>query len=261
MTESQANVRRYISKDRNVLLARADFRPVYADYLEHAAQWVGEPDGLVYTMMRQGLAAAGLYLTCRPLDENTAWTINFPEPPLNIFVSCDASSNRVVGRHFSEHVKAEADTRLIVQAVRRRGEPSMSILSVKGFDILDIFEQYYAQSEQLPVRFFELGETEFFMVMALPDVDEEWVRAISQDDSMAILEEPGTSLIEERPIAFACSCDRPRVLHMIGQIFKGKLDELFGEDETAEVQCPRCGKAYQIERENLSDQDAPPGVE
>lgn len=261
MTESQANVRRYISKDRNVLLARADFGSIYADYLKHTARWVGEPDGLVYTMMRQGLAAAGLYLTCRPLDENTAWTINFPEPPLNIFVTCDASTNRVVGRHFSENIKAEADTRLIVQAVRRRGEPSVSILSVKGFDVLDIFEQYYAQSEQLSVRFFELGETDFFMVMALPDVDEEWVRAASRDDSVAVLEEPGTALIEERSISFACSCDRRRVVHLIGRIFKGKLDELFGEDGKAEVQCPRCGEAYEIEREDLADQDKPPDAE
>ncbi len=257
MSQRDAVVERFISKDRNVLLAKADFGRLFRAYLEHSRAWVGDPDGLILIMMRQALAAAALYLTCRPTDENTAWTINFPEPPLNIFVTCDASAGRVVGRYYTDHVKAEPETRLIVQAVRRTGEPQLSILAVTGFDILSIFEQYYTQSEQLTVRFFELEEDRFYMVMALPDIDEAWLHDLTRDEVLALLEEETTQKIEERPVQFACGCSAERLAVVTGKMFAGRLDELFGDDAQLEAHCPQCGRAYELTRAQLEAQAAP----
>ena len=229
-----AEVQRFISRERNLLLARADFRPVFEEYVAHSRTWVGDPQGLVLKMMRQGLAAAGLYLTCRPRDETTAWTINLPEPPLNIFVTCDAGAGTVVGRYFTEHVKAAPHNRLIVQTVRSTGEPQLSAIEVHGFDVLRIFEEYYDQSEQLPVRFFELGNGDYLMLVALPGIDEPWLRALTPAEAAALLAAPDTSLIERRPVRFACVCSPEKIHEIVAGVFRGKADELFGDQPSVE---------------------------
>jgi hypothetical protein len=242
---------RYTSREHNVLAARGTFTSLFAAYRDHARRWVGDPDGLAYTMMRQGLAAASLYLTCRPRDEQTAWTLNLPEPPLNVFFTADAEHGRVVGRYYTEHVKATAHSRLFVQLARSRGEPHQSVIDVTGFDVLAILEQYYARSEQAVARFFELPDDTFIMLMALPGIDEEWLRALSAVDAAAFVAGPQVSLIEQREVDFACACDEARIHGIIASIFKGKLDELFEAESTAEVKCPRCGRAFTVTRDAL----------
>jgi hypothetical protein len=251
---------RYTLRARNVLAARGTFTALFEAYLEHARRWVGEPDGLVHAMMRQGLAAAALYLTCRPTDEHTAWTLNLPEPPLNIFFSADASRDRVVGCHFLENVQAGPHSRLFVQLARSRGEPHLSVIEVTGFDVLDILERYYVQSEQATARFFELPGQVFLMLMALPGVDEPWLREVTPEEARALLDGADSRWLERRTVVFGCACDEERIRAIAAGIFRNQLDELFGSDAAAEIRCPRCGRAFTISRDALERAlaDAPP---
>ncbi|MBP6875167.1 MAG: Hsp33 family molecular chaperone HslO [Candidatus Eisenbacteria bacterium] len=250
-----ALIDRFLHRGRNILLARGRFTDLFADYWEHSGRWVGEPDGLVSVMMSQGLAAAALYLTTRPPDEETAWTINLPEPPLNLFFVADASRGRVVGRFYDRHVRSEANSRLFVQRVRGADTPYESVIEVRGFDVLDMLESYYAQSEQSSARFFEDERAEngerdvFFMVMALPGIDEAWLRGLDLDRARDLFHDPGTAFIERRAVIFSCACDESRLMELAVSIFSRRPEELFGEDGWAEIFCPRCGRAYEIERE------------
>ncbi|MCK4413713.1 MAG: Hsp33 family molecular chaperone HslO [Candidatus Eisenbacteria sp.] len=239
---------RYMSRERNVLAARGVFTALFGDYIEHSRRWVGDPDGLVLAMMRQGLAAAALYLTCRPRDEETAWTVNLPEPPLNLFFVADAAVDTVTGRFFDRHVQAEPHGRLFVQLVRPSGQPHQSVIDVTGFDVLLMLERYYAESEQATARFFEYDEDAFLMLMALPDVDEPWLRSLSREEGEALLHEPGMVAIEQRSVRFLCSCTYERILDVAVKFFRGQPEELFGTDGGAEFLCPRCGCAHWIER-------------
>jgi hypothetical protein len=241
-------IERFLSRERNLLAARGTFTPLFDEYLAHTRRWVGEPDGLVWAMMRQGLAAAALYLTCRPTDEQTAWTFNFPEPPLNVFVTADAGRGTVVGRYFDSDIRSTEHSRLFVQTVRRAGEPHLSVVEVRGFDLLQILERYYAQSEQATARFFEHDGDAFVMLMALPGIEEQWLRELSREAAVELLREPGTRAIERRAVAFGCTCDGARILEIMRGMFRDRMEELFHGEERVEVQCPRCGKAYDLER-------------
>ena len=255
----QVTVERFLSRERECLIARADFAPLFAAYLEHSRKWVGDPQPLVRLMMAQGLAASGLYLTCRPRDENTAWTLNLPEPPLNLFLTADAATGKVVGRYFEENVKATGGARFYVQAVRRSGKPHMSVVGVKGFDVLSIFEQYYVQSEQATARFFSLDGESYVMLMALPGVDEAWLRDMDCAEAMALLAVPETQLIERRTVSFGCRCNRDTIVRIVKSMFAGRAEELFGDDGEVEMQCPRCGRSYDVARrafESASDDEA-----
>jgi hypothetical protein len=244
----EVHISRYISREHDILIAQGDFTPMFEDYHTHTRRWLTVPDGLEDVLMRQGLAAAGLYLTCRPGDEDTAWTLNLAEPPLNIFITCDAGGGRVVGRSYSEHVATEDHSRIFVQQVRSRGKPHLSAMPVKGFDFLAIFEQYYRQSEQATARFFEPAPNQYLMLMALPDVDEEWLRGVSQAEGVALLSAPDVRQIETRGVVFACSCNRRRVHEVVYKMFRSQEHELFGEDSEVEARCPRCGRGYPITR-------------
>jgi molecular chaperone Hsp33 len=249
----EVHVSRYICRQDDLLAARGEFSPIFDDYLKHTRRWLGEPAGLALALTRQGLAAAGLHLTCRPADESTAWTLNLAEPPLNIFIASDAGAGTVVGRYFAENVSTEDRSRFYVQAVRQRGKPHLSTIPVTGFDTLGIFEQYYAQSEQTTARFFELGDDEYLMLMALPDVDDDWLKNLSRDAAMALLSGPNVQLIETRPVIFACTCDHQRITRVVWAIFKGNAEEFFGTDAEVEARCPRCGRAYSIARDDFAD--------
>jgi molecular chaperone Hsp33 len=239
---------RYLLREHSVLAARGEFTALFADYVAHSRRWVGDPDGLVLTMMRQGLAAAALYLTCRPRDEQTAWTINLPEPPLNLFITADAARGRVVGRYFDEDVKSTPRNRLFVQTVRSTGEPHLSAIEVTGFDVLRILEQHYVQSEQATARFFEGDSDDFVMLMALPGVDEEWLQGISREDGLGFAHWPESRLIEKRPVTFECICAAERIIEIVAQMFRNEPEELFAANAEAEARCPRCGRAYEITR-------------
>ena len=243
---------RFSSREHNLLAARATFTPLFEDYLEHTRRWVGEPDGLVWTMMRQGLAAAALYLTCRPNDEQTAWTFNFPEPPLNLFITTDAGTGCVVGRFFDRHIQSTEHNRLFVQTARRIGEPHLSVIEVRGFDLLLMLERYYAQSEQATARFFEGEGDEFVMLMALPGIDEAWLRGLSREEGLQLVRDLAPRPIERRTVRFGCTCNDARIVEIMRGMFSDRLDELFAGEPKVEVQCPRCGRGYGIERRDLT---------
>ncbi len=241
-------VERFMLRSRELLIARASFTPLFEDYLEHSRRWVGEPTGLVLRLMLQGLAAAGLYITFRALDENTAWTINFAEPPLNAFITADARTGRVVGRYFLENVATVDHNRIFVQSVRNMGKPQLSSIVVKGFDMLAIFEQYFDQSEQWPARFFSFDNDTFVMLSALPDIDVEWIKGVTPSEAVVLCTDPELLALDERVVAFGCQCDAQRVHRIVRGLFAGREEELFKGEPRVEVRCPRCGRAYGMTR-------------
>ncbi len=253
----EVRVERHLLRSRELLVARASFGPLFADYFDHSRRWVGEPTGLVLQLMQHGLAAAGLFLTFRALDENTAWTINFAEPPLNIFITTDSRAGTVTGRYFEENVATVDHNRLFVQSVRNVGQPQLSSVEVKGFDMLSIFEQYFARSEQWPARFFADGNDTYTMLSALPGVDLDWIGGVTTADLPALFAAPDARTLEERVVTFSCRCDEQRIHKVVRALFDGRTEELFRGEERVEVRCPRCGHAYWMTRANFAG-GAPP---
>ena len=104
-TTEGLEVRTYFVRERNALLARADFGELYVDYYLHQGQFgyhhAPEHDG----MLKEALAALTLHCASRPWNEAWAWTIHFREPLLNLFVTGDNRRGIIVGQIFTENVK------------------------------------------------------------------------------------------------------------------------------------------------------------
>jgi hypothetical protein len=208
-------VRRFLDARHDLIVATGDFGPLFAEYLDHVRRWESEPDGLSKTLMRQGLAASALHLSCRPLGEYTAWTIHIPRPPVNVFLAGNSADAVVAGRVFTENIEVREAGRLYVQSRRADGDLVESSLDVVGFDVLEFFEAYYRRSEQAPARFLEITEEEFVLLFGLPDVDEEWLEDLGREEAIGIAEDEHR-LLDARVFRFRCGCE-PQVMREVVQ--------------------------------------------
>ncbi len=240
--------RRFDNK-RSILVSEGDFGLFIRAWLRHVALWDKIPDGFATLLVRQGLAAEVLTLANRPRDENIAWTLNLRHPPTNLFLTGSARDSTATGRVFTEDVRVAESSRLFVQTVRPGHEPALSVIDVTGLDVLEIFEQWFARSEQNPARFFELEEDRFVQVRGMPGVNREWLLSIAREDLPGLIAE--SMLLEERTFRFECGCTPQRMIEALQGVFASNPDDLFLGDDRVEVTCPRCGRRWWVTREHF----------
>ena len=256
-------LRRFLDPEKRLILSCGNFADFFEAYRAHVEVWGEAKDGLSETFMRQGLAAGVIHLSNAPRDISYGATIHLSHPPTNVFLAGDAIESSVTGRVYVEGVKDLGSSRLYMQSQRPRQEPSLSVLEVEGLDLLDIFERYYLESEQRPIRLFELEGDEFIQVASLPGADVDFFPALTRETAGALFENEENQLLEARPFFFQCGCNPQRMLIALRRMFADDPDEIFQGDPQIEASCPRCGRRWWISREEFDttpqSSDAPDG--
>ena len=244
-------VRCYFVRERNALLVRGDFSPLYTDYYLHLMQHGIKHERAQDDLLKDGLAALTLHLSSRPRNEAAAWTLSWQDPLQNLFVTGSNRSGNVVGRVFTEDVR-ERDTNLFIAQVMVAGQESrQSMIKAETLDMFKVAEAFYHQSEQRPGRYFRNSEEDFVMVSAQPDCDLAWLEALDDEGILAIDEAEMLSLLETRVFRFDCGCSPGRIFPIIAGMTEEALEVVFGEGEVLAAGCPRCAARYVITRESL----------
>ncbi len=245
-------VRSYFVRGRNALLARADFGELYVDYYlhqgQHGYQHAPAHDG----MLKEALAALTLHCASRPWNESCAWTIHFHGAAAESFRHRRQPSRH--RRRAAFHRECEGRR---AQPFRRRcraraGEPRRSAVEFEGTDLFRAVEQYYAQSEQRPARFFRYGPEDFVhdLRAAAIATSRGWRRSTTQRSARSI--RPRTlSLLEHARYRWECGCSQERMLAVLAPIMRRDPEGLFGEEAVLRMSCPRCGARHTITREAL----------
>ncbi|MEM9158331.1 MAG: disulfide bond chaperone, partial [Verrucomicrobiota bacterium] len=204
MSEEQPNQDDFLKvsscfvRGKNVLYAAVNFSKLYVDYYLHLKDNGIELKPEHDDILKTGLAAFALHCVSQPRNQVLAWTVNFQDPLMNVFMAGDTSTGDVVGRVFTEDVK-EADENVFYQEIVRGNKPlHRSIVGFEGSDFLRAAEAYYKQSEQRPARFFKLEEDTFAMLTAHPDYDREWFSAVTVDDVRVIAATEEVNELETR---------------------------------------------------------------
>lgn len=249
--ETGLEVRSYFVRGRNALLTRSDFGDLYVDYYlhqgQHGYQHHPEHDGL----LKQALAAVTLHSASRPWNESIAWTIHLGKPLLNLFVAGDNRLGTVVGQLFTENVKDDGRQLFVADVVRERADSRRSAVEFAGTDVFLAVEQYYAQSEQRPARFFQFGEEDFVFISAQPQCDTEWLAALDDAAILALDQTEELSLLEQRHYRWECGCTQSRMFAILANVMRSDPDGLFGDDSVLRISCPRCGARHTVTREAL----------
>ncbi|GAA5125552.1 Hsp33 family molecular chaperone HslO [Luteolibacter yonseiensis] len=238
-------------RHRNALLVRGQFTSIYTDYYLHLMQHSIRPPAEPDQMLKDMLALLTLHLVARPWAETIAWTANLRAPRINLFVTGSSIEESVTGRVFTEDVR-EPDRNFFYSQTTtvESNEPRLSTMEVIGKDPVGWISQYYEQSEQRPARAFRLDDENFALIAAQPDCDLEWLEALDEAAVAKLLETEETSVLETRRFRFHCGCTLDRILPILGG-WKDRLDDLFGDAETINIQCPRCAGRYEVTRDML----------
>lgn len=260
--QSQIEVHSFYVRERHCMALWTDLGPVFTDYYLHLMQnemrYSPEHD----VMLKDALAAMTLHLAARPRDELSAWTINLNRPVLNLFVTGDSQAGTVCGRVFTEDVKVGPTSLFFGQSKRARLPDRNSTVEVTGADLLSLAEQYYAQSEQLPARYFRLGGDSYGMVVAQPDHDPAWfaaldverVRALQRwEGELPVVHAAGEELrlLEVRRYQFGCGCNQDLIHSVLAPMARAGFDELFEGAERIRIQCPRCGGRFKVSQADM----------
>lgn len=236
-------IRSEFVRGRNCLLVRGQFSPLYMDYylhlMQHGIKHADPPD----QMLKDALAALALHLASRPQDETCAWTVNFHQPLMNLFVTGATRPGRVTGRIFTEDVKDSGKNLFIAQTTRPDMQPRQSMIEFSGADVLGAVEQFYTQSEQRPTRFFRLEDEHFIQISAEPDADLDWLASLTTAQMPNLGQVETLSLLETRGYVFDCGCTVDRLYPLLTRLPQEDLDYIF-EDGFATITCPRCGAVF-----------------
>lgn len=244
-------VRTYFVRNRNALLARAEFGELFVDYYLHlgANQMKVAPEH--DAIFKRGLAAFTLHSASRPWSELTAWTLNFQEPLVNVFLTGDNGTGAVTGRVFDENVKVGPDNLFFADVVRGTQPKRRSAVTFEGSDPFRAAEMFYAQSEQRGARYFQLGEEEFAMLTEHPDCDLAWFKALTPEKIQTMEQDETLALMERRIYRWHCGCNQERMMEVLAPTMRQDPEALFAGDPKIEIRCPRCGARHAITRESL----------
>jgi len=237
-------------RHRNALMLRGQFTPIYTDYYLHLMQHGIRPPADLDQLLKDTLAMLTLQLVARPWAETIAWTANLRAPRINVFVTGSSLTESITGRVFTEDVREPDRNFFYAQTTLAGDEPSLSTLEIEGKDPIAWVSQYYDQSEQRPARAFRLDDENFVLIAAQPDCDLEWLASLDNATVQAISQTEETTRLETRRFRFHCGCTVEKILPILSG-WKNRLDDLFGDEQSINIQCPRCAATYQITREMI----------
>jgi len=242
-------IQNHFIRERNVLLAEADFSGLFEDHASHVKAFSLEIPEWHRDIFLPFLAGFTLHAASRPRNEILAWTIHFQDPHLNTFLTADTELSTVAGRTFDEGLSKE-DSNMFYQEQVVRGKPlHRSIVPFEGTSPKGTIEFYYMQSEQRPGKFAFLGGNRYALLTAHPDFDETWFRNLSDADVDLLGQSETLSLIETRQYRWFCGCHHGKIVDILESPMRADPHGLFGDDEAITVNCPRCAARYRISRE------------
>lgn len=238
-------------RSRNALHARGGFGDLFVDYYLHLQTHEMRPSAEADALFKTALAAFVLHCAARPRNELTAWTINFQQPLVNVFLTADNETGAVAGRVFEENVKQLPENIFYSDTVRLGQPKRRSAVSFEGPHPFAAAEKFYVQSEQRVARYFQLGEEEFALVTEHPDCDLKWLQALTVEEVRALETKETLVALERRVYRWHCGCNQDRMLEVLAPSMRQDPAELFGDGEKIEIRCPRCGARYAITREAM----------
>jgi len=251
LADEGMEVATHFVRARNAMLATGDFGALFVDYYLHLGANEVRPAPEHDALFKRALVAFVLHCASRPRNELTAWTINFQEPRVNLFLTGDNELGTVTGRVFSENVKELPENIFYADVVRGRGEKRRSAVTFTGADPIAAAEKFYAQSEQRLTRYFQTGEETWAMVTEHPDCDLPWLTALTTEGAKTLAQTEALGFLEKRVCRWHCGCNQAKLMEVLAPTMRSNPADLFEDDEKIEIRCPRCAARHVITREAM----------
>ncbi|MCB0324900.1 MAG: Hsp33 family molecular chaperone HslO [Bdellovibrionales bacterium] len=245
----------YYLRQKQVLLVQADLADFLVEYYLTLKEYGVTMEPAHNEQLKQLLGALAVHLTSRPPDESVAWTLLMhAEKPYSLFVTGSVAEAALVGQALYQDIR-HSDVNVFNQQTSRPGHPThKSAVRCESSEIKEMVESYYAQSEQLPLKItFHPDSDLVSALVAMPDYDAEWFLQNEPRSVGERLSDFDVRHLKSCAFRFACSCSLEKLLPFFQAIPAEQLAELYGRDEVLLVNCPRCGRTFEVERSRLEN--------
>lgn len=245
-------VRSFYVRHRNCLLLQAEFSPLFVGFYLHQMQHDLHPSPEHAELFKHLLAFFTLFLVSRPWNEHHAWTVNVKAPQsVNLFVAGSSLSEDVVGRIFTENVRETDTTLLYAQDSCQNRDTHTSVIPLSGEYVSTWVEEFFRRSEQRQARAF-CGEGDvFYLVVAEPNADFDWLSELLNSDVVHVTQTEESKLLETRRFTFRCGCSVAKITPVLHAL-KRDFADVLSEQGYLDVSCPRCGVKYTITTDMLN---------
>ncbi len=250
----------YIPK-REALVVKVDASDYLIDYYLHRKTYAPDTNPAHDEKLKELITCFAIHLSARTGQETHAWTVHLVgETPYSLFVTGNTgliddkgiAQGFIVGHILTDNIR-HTDVNSIHAQFTSRGSSFKSMVRCDSDNIPKMVEQFYAQSEQYPLR-IQLSDTSDTAIglVALPEFDEDWIRTVSIEDAAS------SPAIERSPMrtvhfAFSCDCSPDKLLPFFRSMSSEALEDLYGNDSELQISCPRCGKQFAISRSMIAE--------
>jgi len=241
---------------------------------------------IVKKQMGQALAAVALMTSTLKLSGSLILQIQGDGPLSLLMVECnDAGDMRGIA-HYDDSINAMNDLswgdlvgngQCILTIDPDEGERYQGIVSLSGASLSEVLSHYFAQSEQLPTRFWLFANEESaagLLLQVLPGHDydenssEDWSRVVTLADTLVademlgleanmvlyrLYHEEQVLLLGQHELRFKCSCSRQRSANALRAIDAQELQEIANENNGyIDVNCQFCRANYRFDAIDLA---------
>ena len=158
---------------------------------------------------------------------------------------------------------------LVITIKTEGAEPHQGIAPLRGINLSDALEYYFATSEQLPTHFCltcDAKNASGMLIQKIPGKlkdDDAWDRVLHlaatvTDDELQrlalgdllrrLFNEETLRLFDSRTIKFACSCSRERTAAMLLSLGKAEASEILESEGEISVSCEFCSANYSFDQ-------------
>ena len=263
------------------LLDRSGVRGVVVHLDRTWADIVARADYPLAVAARLGetCAAAALFTGHAKIDGRLSVQLRGTGALRTLFAECTAAGTLRGIAHYEEPLPSPLTPRAFgpgsIMAITIESTPPgasettryQGLVGLEADSLAAAFEEYFTRSEQLPTRLLLVGHSDRvagMMIQQLPgghgDPDG-WTRSealfetLGGDELAAepvetvlwrLFHDEGVSVLDRRPLSFACSCSRERVADMLRSLGPDEAQAAMAGGRV-EVHCDFCGQAYRFD--------------
>jgi len=235
-------------------------------------------------LLGEASAASALFTAHAKIEGRLSVQLRGEGPLRTLFAECTAAGTLRGIAQVDEGVALPRDLRLLGSnavlaitienpgAAGREPTRYQGMVALESDSLAEALEGYFRQSEQLPTRLLlavDDNRAAGLMLQKLPgdEGDEDgWARALALVETLSqqeLLDWPTDTLLRKlfhqdaarvldvRPLRFACSCSRDRVVSMLHALGQDEA-EAAAADGVAQIRCEFCGQQYLFDADEIA---------
>ena len=248
-----AKYKRYLIEDTNLLVVRGSISPVIAGMNAYNSRHrIAPPNEELNSMIQELLAATALSAVSLAERESWGWSLTFKGMSVGFFVGVEPEG--MICLRILDAIKGKAS--VMVQRQKAGLPMTQSHISPRNSSPRDMVEQYFSEVDQTKTRLEVKSDGECLLVHALPGGNFDAVGRLGTDKLWGYFDSAiGAGCVKalgDVLLFYECRCSEERIARMVDTMEESDRNDMFGDLQQVEIECPRCGRKYTVARPDSS---------